>query len=187
MALADYDTAVEKIAALRSAFIDPALVNYHAYGTTFNTSEPIYLVANNVDSRIGSLRIPRTAVGAAAMAMEAFGVPTRIGTGKAIDIQDSGWSFAYINDSDIVYSDPITTYQNRLAILYEAETIISGDFTVGEYGAILSYSNVYSGSLSINGSKVYKDLSGIMFPVKKDDAISYGFYNGSHIDLTADW
>ena len=189
MVLSDYDTAAEKIAALRCAFIDPALINYHAYGTTFNVVESIYFVSTSGSMvKLGSLYLPWNAWGYGVLAMESFGLPIRINSGKSFDIQSAGNSMAYIKDSDITYSDPVTTYQNRLGILYESETIISGDFTVGEYGALLTFSDTdTNGKLNINGSILFDDNAVIMFPVKKDDVITYSGQNGSHIDLPSNW
>lgn len=183
MALTDYDTAAEKIAALKCAMIDPALVNLET--GTLNVSEDIHLVTY------------RTVLNGIAMRGldHALKIPPKISSGNVL----SGWAFLYIKDSDIVYTDPITTYQNRLSEIIDAElrAVPHTGFTAGSNGALLTgvfnYEEIY-----ISGSQVmhlhdigYYHGPALLTPIKNGQTVTTGYNHlnptMTYIDLPAGW
>ena len=135
MPLSDYNNPVEKIAALKAATLDPALVQIKTIVTDspYTTTEDIFIFnfANTLNIKEGAITYNYLDINSADEIIN-----EKLESGVILILGDS---VMFINDVDIVYSDPITTYQNRLStILNTAGTILSNDvLTPGENGSIL--------------------------------------------------
>ena len=182
MPLADYDTSVEKIAALKVAMIDPALVQIKngLIDKPYTVTEDIHIFyTDKLDQVIGVDR-------------ELFdsSVHTRpihilMQSGEILDNFDT---LMFIKDSDIVYSNPITTYQDRLATIYSTigTNITSGTVTVGTNGSILLLSHLlqWTNNEYLARSAVNQPLpipAGMQFNVNISGAIV------KYFNVAADW
>ena len=179
MALADYDTSVEKIAALKAAQFDPNICNSTA--SNFTTDDIIYILATSY------LKINNVAMDSTEnygdFYVDCYKVLNNINI-------ETNYPIIYIKDSDIVYSEPITTYQDRLAKIFEAIPItigLSDNFTSGVNGSILIAGN----RTSLNG--VTFDWNTVWFKkfaIPAGITIStYSSFNSfcTYFDVPADW
>lgn len=127
MALADYDTAAEQIAALKAAALDPSLININK--TNFTSSGISYILLSDRFSVNGILLSE----------YEYYCIDCYQIQDNDVVVEEMDIMF-YIKDSDIVYPDPITTYQNRLAGIYTTgltEVDALDSFTTGVHGSII--------------------------------------------------
>lgn len=129
MSLSDYSTTSEKIAALMSAKMDPALINIE--DGNFTTDDIIYLAGG------GSVYINGSS--------DAYGgsqsiLAGRIESGAVLTPFGYGETLFYVKDGDILYSDPIEVYQRRLACVLESDVnrIEGTTFTSGAHGSIIT-------------------------------------------------
>ena len=183
MALADYSTSAEKIAALKAAMIDPSLIQMAT--SNFTTTENIYDITKcpYVNGMTTVVFYDNNSC-----------IPSITPTGSILtDITEHTMVFLYIKDSDIVYPDPISTYQNRLANIIESELITENSYATVDAGAngsmVKSLGN--HGYLYINSrdSGVYMDTPiplQIVIP-NGNEFESHGSYAFTYIDLPADW
>lgn len=174
MALADYDTAAEKIAALKAAMIDPSIITLLSNGATLNTTETIYIAYCHslyVDSISLYTSHPNNYI--------------IVETGHAVKGHYANTPVLYVKDSDIVYSDPITTYQDRLAhMLSTPQTITSSTFTIGANGSLLFIT--YALKIDKGGELLFQgDVTGCI-PIPFGESIT-SLTGVSYIDLPADW
>ena len=134
MSLSDYNDPVEKIAALKAATLDPALVNIlDSTDNPFNVTEDIYVF----NTEFCYLLIDGESRTLSASDGSHHSQEWLIESGEIL--KDFVIVY-YVNDSDITYSDPIAIYQNRLIPCYTTSlTTVSGitPFTSGVNGAIL--------------------------------------------------
>lgn len=183
MTLADYSTAAEKIAALKCAQIDPALVNLET--GTLNVSEDIYLITWLL--KINTLKV----TGGTSFAC----ISPKLSSGDTLDPYLSGYAYMYIKDSEITYSDPITLYQNRLSKIIEAnlKVVNWNGFTVGANSALIISTDEDPSTLKFNGNSIIDDFgvpaTPLYIPVQSGYVITntYTPNNITYINLPADW
>lgn len=180
MPLADYDTSVEKIAALKAAMIDPALV--YLATSNFITDDNIYTISRRYS--IGGFQ-------AGQRHDNNLSIPSRIAIGTSLtDI----YGLYYIKDSDITYSDPITTYQDRLAMIIESNIQIMDGFTstnAGTYGSMIlsveDENSIKINDISINCYNRYSSIPFQIVVAAGSNFKSSGSEGIEYIDLPADW
>lgn len=180
MPLADYDTSVEKIAAYKAALIDPALIQIAT--SNFTTNDNIYTI--NRDYQIN-------AYSTAYEHDNHLSVTGRIANNTALTGINT---LLYINDSDIVYPDPITTYQDRLAMIIESDIQVMRSYTptdAGTYGSmILEVSEGYVIEINNESTRCSTEYTTIPFqivvPFGNNFRASIG-KNLEYIDLPSDW
>lgn len=174
MALADYSTSVEKIAALKCAMLDPSIVTLLNNGATLNTTETIHIVYCHglvVDGISLYSSHPNNYI--------------IVETGHAVKGQYANTPVLYVKDSDIVYSDPVTTYQDRLAyILSTPQTITSSTFIIGANGSLLFI--MYQLKIDKGGELLFQgDVTGCI-PIPFGESIT-SLTGASYINLPAGW
>lgn len=182
MSLSDYDTSVEKIAALKAATLDPALTIYLTPYVEVTLTESIFPITNQYilnGSEYHRLKHDETNT-----------IPAMLHSGDVI--QNESGSVMYIKDSDIIYSDPITTYQNRIAAIMQSHIQISNEITVGLNGAIMKHIG-YNGDLYIDDIWFFsEDTDGTiphLLPLKSGDVVRSQISSTvfAYINLPADW
>ena len=173
MVLADYDTAVEQIAALKCAMMDPSLVNIVSYNGTLTTTEKVFII-NWYDLKIDGVEM-----------FDAHGGNNIvIDSGHTVSGYYSDNLIMYIKDSDIIYTDPITLYQDRLAYSFSTTQIISSSvFSVGVNGSLLFGRD----SVKVNKSGLISIKSpSECIPIPAGETIgSVG--NVTYFDVPSDW
>lgn len=177
MTLSDYTTDEEKIAALMCALIDPAIVNITTSG--FTTNDIIYIICAD----------KFTLDGYAIWCDEQNGLNSRINSGDVI----AGFeAMAYVKDTDITYSDPITLYKSRLAIIAENNELYinnGGILTAGAYGSLI----VYGYGITLQTGEAlddYNSKSGKMIPISASTQIATRSYSDctiKYFDVPSDW
>ena len=177
MALSDYDTTAEKIAALMSAKMDPALINIE--DGNFTTDGIIYLAGGGSVYINGSNNIYGGGQSILAGRIENNAVLSPYGYGETI---------FYVKDSDIVYNNPIEIYQRRLAYILESDVnrIDATTFTAGTYGSIITSpscdlrygSNDIDRQLHIPCNSVLAVAAG---------HVIYAGYGLQYFDVQSDW
>lgn len=177
MALADYSTTIEKIAALMSAKMDPALINIE--DGDFTTDGIIYLAGGGSVYIDGSNVMYGGGDSMLAGRIENNAVLTPFGYGKTI---------FYVKDSDIVYNNPIEIYQRRLAYILESDVnrIDATTFTAGTYGSIITSpsSELRYGSNDIN-RQLHIPCNSVL-AVASGHTI-YAGYGLQYFDVQSDW
>lgn len=174
MALADYSTSIEKIAALKCAMMDPALVTLSSYGGSLTTTETVYIINGErymIDGIETRLAYAKNAL--------------IIGSAHTISGLYDYDAFFYIKDSDIIYTDPITTYQNRLSYIFSTPQIFSSSvFDIGVNGSLLFALN----DIRINkGGTIYIHNSiSESVPIPAGETIS-NVAGVSYLDVPSDW
>ena len=141
MSLSDYNDPVEKIAALKAATLDPAILNVLDPGadSPFNVTEDIY-VFNTEFCYIFIDGYSRDLIDSDG---SHHSQEWLIESGE---ILKDFLVVLYVKDSDITYSDPITTYQNRLAACYTTPPTTA-------YGTNSFASNA-NGAILVQGHKI---------------------------------
>ena len=174
MALADYSTSVEKIAALKAAMIDPSIVTLLSNNATLNTTETIYITYSPVPT-----------VDAISLYSSHPNNYIIVDTGHAVKGSSATTPVIYIKDSDITYSDPITTYQDRLSyILSTPQTFTSSTFTIGTYGSLFFIA--YQLKINKGGDLNFvSDVPGCI-PIPFGENIS-SLTGASYINVPSDW
>lgn len=181
MALSDYNNPVEKIAALKAATLDPSLIQYEYDATKImSVTETIYLVHSPdglylIDG-IGGWKNLEYDLNSVNSSIRPFYTGVDIAYGHSI---------LYIKDADIVYPDPIKTYQTRLAACYTTPTttVIDASFTTGVYGSIALSSYI----IQRDGQDVF-DAAGLSCPIPLPPSTEYVVPEASvYFDVPADW
>lgn len=175
MPLADYDTAVEKIAALKAAALDPALININK--TNFTSNGISYIIVSDKFSVNG---IP-------IVEYEYYCIDCYQVENNDVVVEEQDIMF-YIKDSDIVYPDPVTTYQNRLAGIYTTgltEVAALDSFTTGTYGSIIRHIR----STQISGENIEVIENNLNLPVPPGILVATQASPGScsYFDVPSDW
>lgn len=178
MALADYSTSVEKIAALQAALMDPAIMQITL--SPFTTTETIYIIRSISLSLNGVDFAPSNGM--------------KIDSGNDVDLYNGApfdFYILYVKDSDIVYSDPVSTYQDRLEKIYTGQYIDPAPdtpFTTGQYGSISV--NPYSvDTITPYGILYYgTGEQGLYKPYPISTQLKNGSSNTSlYFDVPVDW
>lgn len=179
MTLSDYSTSAEKIAALKSAMLDPSLVKIATAG--FTADDIIYVICSDTFILNGFNM----------WSDSPDGFNSRIDNGDIV----SGFgsiAMVYVKDSDIVYSAPVDTYQRRLSAILTTNLNGIGNgssFTAGAYGALIPYG--YGMKLSTGESlDDYGAVSGKMLPIPPGQIISTHSYTDCvirYFDVPSDW
>lgn len=185
MALSDYNDPVEKIAALKAATLDPALCNIYINAAgTFSCTEKAYMFFC-----YPTILVKTGGATTASIFTNPYsdGVPyCTLLSGEVYSIDHT---FFYVNDADIVYSDPIKTYQKRLAALYTTETTVKSlteTFTSGSNGSILVLcSDVTVGGKDIDGSNGL--VTPLPIPAGTTLTCAGNFSYLRYFDVPADW
>ena len=184
MALADYSTAEEKIAALKCAMIDPDLIYFE--DGVLNVSETIHLVTNVIILNSVEMFNWHDNMGL---------IPPKISSGNTVSpaaTANGAAAFLYVKDGDIDYSDPITLYKNRLVNIMESEYHIASGLTVGADGALIitcaEDSLININGLKIGGSWGFTTIP-FYLPLKSGYVITTQYSNDpiGYIDLPSDW
>lgn len=175
MALADYSTSVEKIAALKCAMIDPSLANIVEYGGSLVTTETVFIVYTT-DFTIDGIN----------MLTEHGADHIRIDSGHTVSGYTAYEPIIYIKDSDIVYTNPITTYQDRLSYIFSTPQIFSSSgFTVGENGLLIF--SVFELYINKGGLLRMWDTPSHYIPIPSGEIISDSTSGIAYINAPSDW
>ena len=182
MALADYDTSVEKIAALKAASLDPSIVNLNVWDSNYWTCTELGYVIFSVDV----IRMKVSSIVYKVYERDFCPYPCDL-------ILESGEEYlpseimSHVNDADIIYANPITKYQDRLAALYitPLTSILQNDsFTTGVNGSIIRQgSNAQIGTdwiCQLYGIQSVAIPPGTTISTSSDGYIKY-------FDVPADW
>lgn len=175
MTLADYDTSVEKIAALKAAALDPALININK--TNFTSNGISYIIVSD-NFNVNGILINK---------YESYSLDCYQVENNDIVTEERDIMF-YIKDSDIVYSDPVTTYQNRLAAIYTTgltRIAPSDSFTTGPHGSIIRHLRL----TQISGEVIEVMDNNLNLPVPSGILVATQASPGScsYFDVPPDW
>ena len=178
MALADYDTAAEKIAALSYTMMDPSSASIAT--TDFTTNEVIWAIA------AGKLILNGLSIDS----MESPGFSYRINVGDVVEL--GGYAMVYIKDSDIILNnDIIELYQNRLARILETDVLYfsnGGSMTAGTYGSLLLSS--YYVKLTTGHFIKRSGVKAMLIPIPPGQGLTCDAntsYGSKYFDVPSDW
>ena len=187
MPLSDYDDPVEKIAALKAATLDPALTYIHTsnYDNILNLNEVVYIF-----DAFGDVYIIRDGIWYFTYDRDinVERIQLRLEADESCEHLDT---LFYVKDSDITYSVPIMTYQDRLSSLYTTDVIfkkINESFVAGDNGSIITACN----ETTIGGGfKLYSTYGNTsILPVRSGITISVDNSSNAfcrYFDVPADW
>lgn len=189
MSLSDYNDPVEKIAALRAAWLDPALTQFKT-----DVSDEPYTVTEDIYVYYASYLEQKLIAQDGTIYNEEYATAPLNLKFNSGDVLSAFLSVHYVADADIVYSDPIGVYQKRLAAIDVADTINVGyiavptqTFTAGANGSILKSSHSIRFA---DGSYFASRGGGHPLPVPAGITISVdgsGKSLAKYFDVPADW